>query len=56
VLPRFLPYTIKHSRMPRFLPLVRLYMRMPFVWRFLGKQMFVVGRRVDVNDEVATLD
>jgi SAM-dependent methyltransferase len=56
VLPKFLPYTIKHSRMPRLLPLVRLYMRMPFVWRFVGKQMFVVGRRVDLPEGVSALD
>jgi SAM-dependent methyltransferase len=56
VLPKFLPYTIKHSRMPRLLPLVRLYMRVPFLWRFVGKQMFVVGRRVVVPDGVSALD
>jgi SAM-dependent methyltransferase len=56
VLPRFLPYTIKHSRVPRLLPLVRLYMRMPWVWRLVGKQMFVVGRRVELTDEVGTFD
>ena len=49
VIPKFLPYTIKHSRVPRALPLVRLYMRMPWVWRFLGKQMFVVAQRVDTG-------
>ncbi len=46
VIPRFLPYTIKHSRTPRSLALVRMYMRFPLVWRIMGKQMFVVGRRV----------
>jgi SAM-dependent methyltransferase len=56
VLPRFLPYTTKHSRAPRLLPLLRLYLRMPFVWRFVGKQMFVVGRRVELTDEVDALD
>ncbi|MFI5052770.1 MAG: methyltransferase domain-containing protein [Acidimicrobiia bacterium] len=49
VIPRFLPYTIKHSRTPRRLGLVRLYMRVPFVWKLMGKQMFVVGRRVDLD-------
>jgi SAM-dependent methyltransferase len=52
VLPRFLPYTIKHSKMPRLLPIVRLYMRMPFAWRFVGKQMFVLARRVDPDDDI----
>jgi len=51
VIPRFLPYTIKHSRMPRWLPLVRLYMRLPIVWKIAGKQMFVIGRRVATPDD-----
>jgi SAM-dependent methyltransferase len=46
VIPKFLPYTIKHSRMPRSLPLVRFYMGMPWAWRIFGKQMFVAARRV----------
>ena len=50
VIPRFLPYTIKHSRTPRSLALVRLYMRFPLAWRVMGKQMFVVGRRVESDD------
>jgi SAM-dependent methyltransferase len=51
VIPRFLPYTIKHSRTPRSLTLVRLYMRFPLAWKFMGKQMFVVGRRATSPDE-----
>jgi SAM-dependent methyltransferase len=47
VVPRFLPYTIKHTRLPHSLLLVRLYMRMPWAWRVFGEQMFVIARRVD---------
>jgi SAM-dependent methyltransferase len=43
---RFLPYTIKYTRIPRSEALVRLYMKMPFVWPIFGKQMFVAARRV----------
>ena len=46
VIPRFLPYTVKDSRLPVKAELVRLYLRMPLVWRVFGKQMFVVARRV----------
>ncbi|MEX1007239.1 MAG: class I SAM-dependent methyltransferase [Acidimicrobiia bacterium] len=51
VVPRFLPYTIKHTRLPHSLALVRLYMRVPLAWRVLGEQMFVVARRVDAEPE-----
>jgi len=52
VIPRFLPYTIKHSRVPRNVALVRLYLRLPLAWKILGKQMFVVARRVsDAADD-----
>jgi len=42
---RFLPYTVKDARLPVRPALVRLYLRMPLAWRFLGRQMLVVGRR-----------
>ena len=51
VVPRFLPYTIKHTRLPHSLALVKLYMRVPFAWRFLGEQMFVIGRRVPLDHD-----
>jgi len=44
VLPRLLPYTTK-SRYPKWPILVRLYLRLPILYRFLGKQMFIVARR-----------
>lgn len=45
VIPRFLPYTVKDSRLPVRADLVRLYLRLPVLWRLLGKQMFVVAHR-----------
>jgi len=51
VVARFLPYTIKHTRLPHSLALVRLYMHMPIAWRVLGQQMFVVARRVGIDGE-----
>lgn len=39
---RFLPYTSK-SRMPQNATLVRLYLRLPVLWRFFGKQSFVIA-------------
>ena len=43
LIPRFLPYTTKGA--PSSPALLRLYLACPFVWRFFGKQMFVVARR-----------
>ncbi len=41
---RFLPYTM--SRGPRYpVWMLRLYLAAPAVWRFLGKQFLVVGRK-----------
>ena len=45
VIDRFLPYTTK-SRLPQSPALVRLYLKVPLAWRLLGKQSFVVGRKV----------
>ena len=49
VIPRFLPYTVKDS--PVAIPgaAIAAYLRFPLAWRFLGKQMFVVARRVDAT-------
>ena len=49
VIPRFLPYTIKHTRIPQSVGLVRLYLRMPWVWRLFGEQMFVLAEKVPVR-------
>jgi len=42
--PRFLPYTVKQRTLPHSVVLLKLYLRMPWVWRFVGRQMLVVGR------------
>ena len=43
-LPRFLPYTTK-SKIPQKPFLVEIYLKMPFVWKIMGKQMFILGRK-----------
>lgn len=43
-IPRFLPYTMVNQRVVPTL-LVSLYLKMPLLWRFLGKQFLVVGRK-----------
>lgn len=45
VIPRFLPFTMK-GNIPSQPILVHLYLLMPVVWRVLGKQFFIVGRKV----------
>lgn len=42
---RFLPYTVKDAKFEVRPLMVRAYLRLPLAWRFLGKQMLVVGRR-----------
>jgi len=44
VVPRFLPYTTR-SRLPQHPALIALYLKTPMVWRLLGKQFLVVGRK-----------
>lgn len=44
VLAKFLPYTVK-SHIPKFPFLVRLYLAVPLVWKFMGRQMFIVARK-----------
>lgn len=43
-LPRFLPYTTK-TALPKSLVLVKLYLKIPLMWRFLGRQMFIVAMK-----------
>jgi SAM-dependent methyltransferase len=45
VIPRFLPYTIRNSKLPVTAGLVRLYLRLRPAWFLLGGQMLVVARR-----------
>jgi len=42
--PRFLPYTMVNRRAVPML-LVSLYVRFPILWRLLGKQFLVIGRK-----------
>lgn len=44
VLPRFLPYTTK-SKIPQRPFLVRIYLNIPLLWKVMGKQMFILGRK-----------
>jgi SAM-dependent methyltransferase len=45
VIPRFLPYTVRNSRLPVTASFVRLYLWFRPIWPVLGRQMLVVGRR-----------
>jgi len=49
VLPRYLPYTFRDTRLPTAPWLVRGYLRMPLAWKLLGKQYFVLA----TNEEQA---
>jgi SAM-dependent methyltransferase len=44
VIPKFMPYTVKDSRLPVRAELIRLYLACKPLWWLLGRQMFVVGR------------
>jgi SAM-dependent methyltransferase len=43
VIPRFLPYTVKDSRVPRSAALLRTYLRLPPLWPLIGRQMLIVA-------------
>lgn len=49
VVPRFLPYTVRGSRLPVTSALVRLYLAFPPAWRVLGGQMLVVASKAPHN-------
>ena len=44
IIPRFLPYTTR-SILPQHPALVALYLKTPLVWRIIGKQFLIVGRK-----------
>ena len=44
VVPRFLPYTVKETRLPRSTALLRAYLRLPFLWPLFGRQMLIVAK------------
>ena len=46
VIPRFLPYTVKDSRLPVRAELIELYLRLPLAWKIFGRQMFVAARKI----------
>lgn len=52
-IPRFLPFTTR-SRLPQHPPLVRLYLRLPPLWRLLGGQFLIVGRKPEAADGTGT--
>ncbi len=41
---RFLPFTTQGA-LPTHPWLVRIYLKLPFVWKFLGKQFFIVAQK-----------
>jgi ubiquinone/menaquinone biosynthesis C-methylase UbiE len=43
--PRFLPYR-PTGRASSFTILLKIYLRMPLLWRFFGKQMFLVAQKL----------
>ena len=45
IVPQFMPYTTK-SKIPMFPFRVRLYLHTPLVWHIMGKQMFIVAKKV----------
>ena len=44
IVPRFLPYSFR-GRLPATPTTTRLYLQTPALWRLLGKQFLVIGRR-----------
>jgi ubiquinone/menaquinone biosynthesis C-methylase UbiE len=44
VLSKFLPYSTK-SKIPQNPLLIKLYLKIPFVWKIMGKQMFMIARK-----------
>jgi SAM-dependent methyltransferase len=46
-IPRFVPFTTR-SRFPQHPRIVKAYLHCSFLWRFFGKQAFLVGRKSSV--------
>ncbi|HIB42914.1 MAG TPA: class I SAM-dependent methyltransferase [Nitrospina sp.] len=46
---RFLPFTTK-SKIPKHPILVRFYLMFPLIWRFMGKQTFVVAEKPPTSE------
>ncbi len=45
IIPQFMPYTTK-SRIPQSPLLVKMYLKFPPAWKIMGKQLFLVARKV----------
>jgi len=43
-IPRFLPYSMSTGKQPPLF-LLKIYLKMPGLWRFIGEQFLVVGRK-----------
>jgi ubiquinone/menaquinone biosynthesis C-methylase UbiE len=43
--PRFLPWSPK-TKLSKFTILLKIYLRIPLLWRFLGKQLFLVAQKL----------
>jgi ubiquinone/menaquinone biosynthesis C-methylase UbiE len=43
VVPRFLPYTVKGTRLPRSTMLLKAYLRLRIIWPIFGRQMLIVA-------------
>jgi SAM-dependent methyltransferase len=52
IIPRFLPYSTR-SALPKHPALIALYLRIPLVWRILGKQFLVIGRKPNLRHDNA---
>jgi SAM-dependent methyltransferase len=51
VVPRFLPYTVKNSKLPPSPTLVRAYLRLRPAWPLLGRQMFLAAHSTRTEDQ-----
>jgi len=45
MIPKFLPYTTKNN-LPKSPNLLKLYLKLPILWGLIGKQMFVVAKKI----------
>ncbi len=50
-IPRFLPYSMSTGRTPPLF-MLKLYLKLSILWRFLGKQFLVVGRKTRTVEQL----
>lgn len=48
IIPRFLPYSTK-SRIPKATTFIQLYLKNKWLWRILGKQMFIISKKSEAG-------